>query len=76
MKLILDKLIKDKLQMRNAIKEFIELNEEEKKLIWEGATFVFDTNVFLNLYRYSSSTREQLFKAFKELNGRIWMPTM
>lgn len=60
--------------MRNAIKEFIELSEEEKKRIWSNAIFVFDTNVFLNLYRYSKKTREQLFKAFKELNGRIWMP--
>ncbi len=60
--------------MREAIKEYIEYNEEEKKQLWKTATFVFDTNVFLNLYRYSTKTREQLIEAFEKLDTRIWMP--
>lgn len=60
--------------MRNAIKEYIELNGQEKNDLWNTATFVFDTNVFLDLYRYSNKTREQLIKAFEWLNTRIWMP--
>lgn len=60
--------------MKNAIKEYIELNEKEKKELWERATFVFDTNVFLNLYRYSNKTRNQLLNAFRKLNDRVWMP--
>lgn len=60
--------------MRNAIKEYIELNNREKEDLWKTATFVFDTNVFLNLYRYSNNTREQLINSFEMLKTRIWMP--
>lgn len=60
--------------MRKAIKEYIEYSDVEKASLWNNATFVFDTNVFLNLYRYSNKTREQLFDSFKHLGNRIWMP--
>ena len=60
--------------MKEAIKEYIEYTEQEKKDLWNDATFVFDTNVFLNLYRYSNKTREQLFSSFEHFKSRIWMP--
>lgn len=60
--------------MKNAIKEYIELSPQEKSDLWNTATFVFDTNVFLDLYRYSNKTRDQLLEAFEWLNARIWMP--
>ncbi len=60
--------------MRNAIREYIELSDAEKKALWDNATFVFDTNVFLNLYRYSKKTRDALLDAMKQLESRIWMP--
>lgn len=60
--------------MKNAIREYIEYSEEEKKELWDTATFVFDTNVFLNLYRYSNNTRKQLLDAIEKLKPRIWMP--
>jgi len=60
--------------MRNAIREYIELSDVEKKSLWDTATFVFDTNVFLNLYRYSQKTRDALLDAMTQLEDRIWMP--
>ncbi len=60
--------------MKNAIKEYIELTKSEKQQLWDSATFVFDTNVFLNLYRYSKKTRDALLDSMKGLEGRIWMP--
>ena len=60
--------------MRNAIKEYIEYSHKEKNDLWNTATFVFDTNVFLNLYRYSNKTRDQLIESFEWLKSRIWMP--
>ena len=60
--------------MRNAIREYIELSDAEKKSLWDNATFIFDTNVFLNLYRYSKKTRDALLDAMTQLDGRIWMP--
>lgn len=41
---------------------------------WKTATFVFDTNVLLNLYRYQESTREELLNVISKLENRIWIP--
>ena len=41
--------------MKKAIQEYIELKDIEKEALWNEAFFVFDTNVFLNLYRYSKN---------------------
>jgi hypothetical protein len=60
--------------MKNAIKEYLDLSEEEKKTIWENAVFVFDTNILLNLYRYTGSTRKNLLDSMKKLKDRIWLP--
>ena len=60
--------------MRNAIKEYLELSKTEKEELWENAVFVFDTNIFLNLYRYTEVTRNSLFKAMQQLSDRVWMP--
>ena len=60
--------------MRKAICEYLELTEQEKKDLWKSATFVFDTNVLLNLYRYSANTRESLLHALEDLKDRIWIP--
>lgn len=51
--------------MRNAVKEYIEYSSEEKNNLWNTAKFVFDTNVFWNLYRYSNKTRNQLIESFE-----------
>lgn len=60
--------------MKNVIREYIDLNEIDKKKLWDNAVFVFDTNVFLNLYRYSPNTRDKLIDAFEQLHTKIWMP--
>ena len=60
--------------MRNAIKEYLEYTDEEKSELWENATFVFDTNVLLNLYRYSKDTRDALLNSMEQLKDRIWIP--
>ena len=38
------------------------------------AVFIFDTNVLLNLYRYSAKTRNSLLGAFESLKERAWIP--
>ena len=60
--------------MRNTIKEFIEPTNKEKQDLWEKAVFVFDTNVLLNLYRYSAKTRNSLLSAFESFKDRVWNP--
>lgn len=60
--------------MKKVIKEFLEPSKKEKQELWEKAVFVFDTNVLLNLYRYSAKTRNSLLNAFESFTGRIWIP--
>ena len=60
--------------MKKVIKEFLEPSKKEKQELWEKAVFVFDTNVLLNLYRYSAKTRNSLLNAFESFKGRIWIP--
>ena len=60
--------------MRNIIREYLEFSEEEKRTIWQNAVFVFDTNILLNLYRYTESTRKNLLDSIKKIKDRIWIP--
>lgn len=60
--------------MKSKVKEFIEPSSKEKQDLWEEAMFVFDTNVLLNLYRYSAKTRDALLDAFDSLKDRVWIP--
>lgn len=60
--------------MKNIFKEYINLSDEKKDSMWSESIFVFDTNLLLNLYRYSKKTREALLKALNNLNERIWLP--
>jgi hypothetical protein len=60
--------------MKSILREFIELNDDEKKDLWSKATFIFDTNILLNLYRYSLKTRKALLNAFDSLKDNIWIP--
>lgn len=52
---------------------FKEPDETVKKL-WQNATFVFDANVLLNLYRYSDDTRKDFLRLLKDLKTRAWLP--
>lgn len=60
--------------MRNAIQEYLSYSDEEKHDLWNHATFIFDTNVLLNLYRYSDKTRQSLLAALNKLQEQLWMP--
>jgi hypothetical protein len=52
---------------------FFRESEEDIKKIWGEAVFVFDANIFLNLYRYSDSTREDFINIFKQVKDRVWV---
>lgn len=60
--------------MKSILKEYLDLADDEKNTLWKTGTFIFDTNVLLNLYRYSKRTREALFNALENLQERIWLP--
>lgn len=60
--------------MRKAVCEYIEPTSDEKENLMSDAIVVFDTNVLLNLYRYSATTRNSLLSALKGFKDRIWLP--
>ena len=49
-------------------------SKEEFDSMWENGLFIFDTNVLLDIYRYSDETSEALIKIFEKLSDRIWIP--
>jgi hypothetical protein len=60
--------------MRNQFPGYYKPSEEEFDKLWKNCIFSFDTNILLNVYRYSPKTRERLFEIWHKLNGRIWLP--
>ncbi|WP_339469335.1 PIN-like domain-containing protein [Pseudomonas sp. EL_65y_Pfl1_R83] len=60
--------------MRAAFPEYFVAEPERQKKLWADCIFVLDTNVLLDLYRFSDSAREALFKVMESLGERLWVP--
>lgn len=65
---------KDKETMIEMFKGYIKYSDEEYKRIWKEAIIVVDTNILLNLYRYSEPARETMLNIFKSVKDRMWIP--
>lgn len=48
--------------------------EQELTSLWSEGIVVLDTNVLLNLYRYSERSRAELFTAMQAVRERLWIP--
>ena len=60
--------------MREAFSEFFVGEPDRQQKLWADCIFVLDTNVLLDLYRFSDSAREALFKVMESLGERLWIP--
>lgn len=60
--------------MIEMFKGYIKYSNEEYKRIWEEAIIVLDTNILLNLYRYSDDARETIVDILKQIKNRLWIP--
>ncbi|MEW4264135.1 PIN-like domain-containing protein [Priestia megaterium] len=63
--------------MKELFAGYLKYSDEEFKEIWEKATFVVDTNVLLNFFKYSTKeTTSTFFKILKDLKeaGRLYIP--
>lgn len=60
--------------MIEMFKGYIEYSDEEYKRIWKEAIIVLDTNILLNLYRYSDDARETIVDILKQIKNRLWIP--
>ena len=48
--------------------------QNEFSELWNTCTFAVDANVLLNLYRYSSATRQELENAIGTIKERVFIP--
>ena len=53
---------------------YLHPTEEEFEALWEDCLFVFDSNVLLNLYRYTPGTSEELLSIFSKISDQVWIP--
>ncbi|MEX0167183.1 DUF4935 domain-containing protein [Pseudomonas brassicacearum] len=60
--------------MRKAFPEHFVGEPERQQKLWADCLFVLDTNVLLDLYRFSDSARDALFKVMESLGERLWIP--
>lgn len=60
--------------MRKQLKGYIPYENKEYERIWKEALVVIDTNVILNFYRYSSDTRNEVWKILDKIKSRLWIP--
>ncbi|MCT8335851.1 PIN domain-containing protein [Leptospira sp. 85282-16] len=62
--------------MKNKFKEYHKFTKEELLKLSKESLYVFDTNILLNMYRYSRSTVEDFFTVFSKLKNenRVWIP--
>lgn len=62
--------------MKTNFAEFYLLTDQEFKKLWNECIFIFDSNVLLNLYRYSQQTSQKLLEVLdnEKIKNRIWIP--
>lgn len=60
--------------MESLFKGYYQPTPEQFKELWEEGTFVFDTNVLLNLYRYKIESRNEVLNIIKQIEDRVWIP--
>lgn len=60
--------------MKKLFPGFYTKSNEELKKMWDTSLIVFDTNVLLNLYRYSESTQNELLNLIESFEQKIYLP--
>jgi hypothetical protein len=60
--------------MRQAFPGYYRPSQEQFQSLWEQAIVVPDASVLLNVYGYSTETREELMSLLERLEARLWIP--
>lgn len=60
------------IDLREKFREFYFDKDDEK--IWEESVIVLDTNVLLNLYRYTKETSDQILGLLHKYSEQLWIP--
>ena len=59
--------------MKDLFPGYFKESKEQIKEVWESCVFIFDTNILLNLYRYSDATRKEFLKILEDNKERVWL---
>lgn len=62
--------------MKDGFKGFYNPNGDVLEAIWNSHStiFVFDTNVYLNIYSYAEKTKLDLFSVLEKIKKNLWVP--
>lgn len=60
--------------MKTLFREFYSIDEDTIRAIWDDCTFVLDTNVLLNLYRFPKKSQSDVLNVIEKLSSRTWIP--
>lgn len=60
--------------MRKQFPGYYRPKQEEFAQKFKGCVFCFDTNVLLNLYRYTPESRTNLITVLQAFRDRVWLP--
>lgn len=60
--------------LKKLFRGYVDFDESEIDEIWRNGIFVFDTNILLNLYRYSKDTRDIFIKVLEAIKDQLWIP--
>lgn len=60
--------------MRDEFTAYVRPSPEAIAQYWQEGDFAVDTNVLLNLYRYSEDARSELLSTLRALDSRLWIP--
>lgn len=60
--------------MKELFPGYYRKTEGDIKTIWENGIIMFDTNVLLNLYRYSEATQNTILELIKKFSSQIYLP--
>lgn len=60
--------------MKDLFPGYYRPSEDEFSDLWKNCVFILDTNVLLNLYRYSEESRNDFIKVLHKIETRLWIP--
>jgi len=60
--------------MRGSLRHWFRITEEEERELWQTALLSFDASALLNIYAYSSNTRDELMKLLEANRERVRLP--
>lgn len=60
--------------MKDMFPGYYRPDEKELEKLWSEGTFVFDTNVLLDLYSYPETVRDVFLSVLRKISDKIWVP--